>query len=187
MTGTPMTRIARATAAVVAALGIAVVVPASAASGSGATSYQAPFKVGTTGGDSFSYHSASSNGQVTVARVYPVPGVINCTKGGPWGMLYVDHKATKPVRKVVVSYSSAAVDNFTFALVSLRDPKHQRWYGTKTVRGFIAGSGTITLTPDLPQGHFPRTLRIEFGLQQSSACPNADAGTIQFTKVQVFS
>jgi hypothetical protein len=177
-------RIGRGLAAVAVAAALASVVPADA-SPSTAKTYQAPFKVGTTGGDSFSYHSASSDGSVTVGRVYPIPGAINCTKGGPWAMLYVDHKATKPVHKVVVSYTSAAVDNFTFALVSLRDPKHDRWFGTKSARGFIAGSGTITLKPDKGQGSFPRTLRIQFGLQQSSACPSADAGTIQFTKVQV--
>jgi hypothetical protein len=175
----------RAFVAVVAAATIGAVVPASAAPTGAGKSYQAPFKVGSTGGDSFSYHDASSDGTVTVGRVYPIPGAINCTKGGPFAMLYVDHKAAKPVHKVVVSFANAAVDNFTFALVSLRDPKHDAWYGTTEVRGFFEGSGTITLKPDGGQGNFPRTLRIQFGLQQSSACPNADAGTIQFTKVQV--
>jgi hypothetical protein len=178
-----MPRIRRGLGVLAAAAALASVVPATAAP-SGKT-FSAPFKVGTTGGDGFSYHSASSDGTVTVGRVYPIPGAINCTKGGPWAMLYVDYKAAKPVHKVVVSYSSGAVDNFTFALVSLRDVSHNRWYGTKSVRGFIAGSGTITLKPDQGQGPFPRTLRVQFGLQQSSACPNADAGTIQFTKVQL--
>lgn len=164
---------------------LAAVLPASAAPAKAGKTYAAPFKVGPNGGDSFSYHSASSDGTVTVGRVYPIPGAINCTKGGPYAMLYVDHKATKPVHKVVVSYTNAAVDNFTFALLSLRDTQHNRWFGTTTARGFISGSGTITLTPDKQSGSFPRTLRIQFGLQQSSACPNADAGTIQFTKVQV--
>jgi hypothetical protein len=184
MTGRGMLRVGRGLVAIATVTALASVVPADAAP-AGGKSYAAPFKVGTSGGDSFSYHNASSDGTVTVGRVYPIPGAINCTKGGPWAMLYVDHKATKPVHKVVVSYSSAAVDNFTFALVSLRDPKHDQWYGTTSARGFIAGSGTITLKPDKGQGSFPRTLRIQFGLQQSSACPNADAGTIQFTKVQV--
>ena len=184
MSARTMLRVGRGLAAVAVAAALASVVPADASPASGKT-YQAPFKVGSTGGDGFSYHSASSDGSVTVGRVYPIPGAINCTKGGPWAMLYVDHKASKPVHKVVVSYTSAAVDNFTFALVSLRDPQQNRWYGTKEVRGFLAGSGTITLKPDQKQGKFPQTLRVQFGLQQSSACPNADAGTIQFTKVQV--
>jgi len=178
-----MLRIGRGIAVAAAAATLAAVVPASA-SPSGKT-FQAPFKVGSTGGDSFSYHNASTDGTVTVGRVYPIPGAINCTKGGPWAMLYVDYKATKPVHKVVVSYTSGAVDNFTFALVSLRDVQHNKWFGTKELRGVVTGSGAITLKPDQGQGPFPRTLRIGFGLQQSSACPNADAGTIQFTKVQV--
>jgi len=164
---------------------LAAVLPASAAPASGGKTFQAPFKVGSTGGDSFSYHNASADGTVTVGRIYPIPGAINCTKGGPWAMLYVDYKAAKAVHKVVVSYTSAAVDNFTFAVVSLRDVKQDRWFGTKELRGVVTGSGTITLKPDQGQGPFPRSLRIQFGLQQSSACPNADAGTIQFTKVQV--
>jgi hypothetical protein len=184
-----MLRIGRATVALAVTVALAAVVPATAApgggSGGGGKSYQAPFKVGTDGGDSFSYHSASEDGTVTVGRVYPIPGAINCTKGGPWAMLYVDYKAKRPVHKIVVSYTSAAVDNFTFVLVSLRDPKKDQFYGTKSVRGVIQGSGTITLKPDGRQGPFPRALRVQFGLQQSSACPNADAGTIQFTKVQV--
>ena len=180
-----MLRIGRVAATVAAATALTVVVPATAAPGSSGVSYKAPFKVGTDGGDSFSYHSASSDGTVTVGRVYPIPGAINCTKGGPYAFLYVDHKTTKPVHKIVVSYTSAAVDNFTFALVSLRDPKKNQFYGTTSDRGVISGSGKITLKPDAGQGPFPRTLRIQFGLQQSSACPNADAGTIQFTKVQV--
>jgi len=175
----------RTAVAVVMAATIASVVPATAAPTAGGKSYDAPFKVGSTGGDSFSYHEASTDGTVTVGRVYPIPGAINCTKGGPYAMLYVDHKATKPVHKIVVSYDNAAVDNFTFALLSLRDPKHDKWFGTTEVRGVLTGSGKITLKPDGDQGAFPRTLRIQFGLQQSSACPNADAGTIQFTKVQV--
>jgi hypothetical protein len=178
-------RIGRVAATLAAATALTVVVPATAAPSSSGDSYKAPFKVGSDGGDSFSYHSASSDGTVTVGRVYPIPGAINCTKGGPYAMLYVDHKATKPVRKIVVSYTSGAVDNFTFVLLSLRDLQHNRWYGTTSVRGFVAGSGTITLKPDRQPGQFPRTLRIQFGLQQSSACPNADAGTIQFTKVHV--
>lgn len=178
-----MLRVGRGLAAAAVAAALASVVPADAAP-SGKT-YQAPFKVGSSGGDSFSYHNATSDGTVTVGRAYPIPGAINCTKGGPWAMLYVDHKASKPVHKVVVSYSNAAIDNFTFALVSLRDPKHDQWFGTTEKRGFLEGSGTITLKPDGSQGQFPQTLRIQFGLQQSSACPNADAGTIQFTKVQV--
>lgn len=163
------------------------VVPASAGSTGARRSFTAPFKVGPSGGDSFSYHSASTDGSVTVARVYPIPGVINCTKGAPYAKLDVLDRARKPIRKVVVSYDSAAVDNFTFAMVSLRDVTHNRWYGTTTDRGFVAGSGTITLRPDQPQGGFPKPLTIEFGLQQSSACPSADAGSIRFTKVEVFS
>jgi hypothetical protein len=155
------------------------------ATGAKAKSYQAPFAAGPNGGDSFSYHSAGKDGTVTVGRVYPIPGAINCSKGGPYAKLLVQHHPTGQVRKVVVSYDSAAVDNFTFVMVGLR--AGHDWLGTTTERGFVTGSGEVTLKPDRLKGPLPRTLTVEFGLQQSSACPNADAGTIRFTKVQVFS
>jgi hypothetical protein len=150
----------------------------------GVTRYDAPFRAGPSGGDQFSYHSADSDGTVTVGRAYPVPGVINCTKGGPYAKLLVVHHAMQPVRRVIVTYDSAALDNFTFATVGLRSP-HGRWYGTTTLRGVVTGSGAITLVPDPQRGEFPRVLVVEFGLQQSSACPNVDAGTIHFTGVRV--
>ena len=179
-----MHRIIGATAACVAAAGLVVAAPADAAKDKGKT-YSAPFKVGPDGGDSFSYHSAATDGTVTVGRVYPIPGAINCTKGGPYAKLLVTPKTAGQVRKVVVSYDSAAVDNFTFVMVGLRD-NNGHWYGTKTVRGFVEGSGDITLVPD-HQGAHHGPLVVEFGLQQSSACPNADAGTLHFSKVQVVS
>jgi hypothetical protein len=180
---TPLGRVSRTLALLAAAAALTTVIPAAAAP---AKTYQAPFRLGASGGDQFSYHNASTDGTVTVARVYPIPGIINCTKGGPYAKLIVEHKATKAVRKIVVSYDSAAVDNFTFVMLGLRDARHH-WYGSTTVRGLVSGSGTVTLVPDRPQGRFPRTLTVEFGLQQSSACPNADAGSIKFTKVAVLS
>jgi hypothetical protein len=184
MIASPVRRAVRLLA-VASLLAVGVVSAPSASAGS-AKSYSAPFTVGANGGDQWSYHSASKDGTVTVGRVYPIPGAINCTKGGPYARLFITHKATRPVSKIVASYTNAAVDNFTFVQLSLRDAAGH-WYGTKTVRGFVQGSGTVVLRPDHPQGRFPRSLTVEFGLQQSSACPNADAGTITFTKVQVFS
>lgn len=175
-------RVVGLVAALIAAGTLAAASPADAAK---AKTYSAPFKIGPSGGDAWSYHSADSSGAVTVGRAYPIPGVINCTKGGPYAKLLVPVTTSAPIRKIVATYDNAAVDNFTFAMVSLRDVKGQ-WFGTQTNRGFLTGSGTVTLTPDQGQGPFPRTLTIEFGLQQSSACPSADAGTIQFSKVQVF-
>jgi hypothetical protein len=146
--------------------------------------YSSPYKIGPSGGDQFSYHSATSDGTVTVARVYPVPGAINCTKGAPYAKLLVLHKATGAVHKVVATFDSAAVDPFTFVQLGLRDKQHH-WYGLKTVRGAVTGSGTVTLKTSTRGLHFPKTLVIEFGLQQSSACPNADEGTIHFSKIAV--
>lgn len=172
----------RARLALLAAVaGVAVsITPAGATT---SHTYTAPFTVGPTGGDAWSIHQANSSGTVTVARVYPIPGVINCVKGGPYARLLVTVRARHPVRRIVASYDSAAFDPFTFLTVGLHDGK--RWYGSASVRGFVAGTGTVTLVPDRQRGPFPRRLTVEFGLQQSSACPNADEGTVHFSRLVV--
>ena len=181
-----MSRVVRLLAASGCAVALVVAMPAGAAPDKG-KSYGAPFKLGPSGGDSFSYHSATSDGTVTVARIYPIPGAINCTKGAPYAKLLVTFRATHAVHKVVATYDSAAIDPFTFIQLGLRDTTKNThtWYGLKTVRGAVTGSGTVTLTPYMNEGRFPKTLVVEFGLQQSSACPNADEGTIHFSKIEV--
>jgi hypothetical protein len=179
-----MSRAARLLAVVGCVAAAAVAVPADAAS---KHIYKAPFKIGPSGGDAFSYHSATSDGTVTVARVYPIPGAINCTKGAPYAKLLVQFRATHAVHKVVATFDSAVVDPFTFVQLGLRDAtkSQHHWYGLKTERGAVTGSGKVTLTPYMPEGKFPKTLVVEFGLQQSSACPNADEGTIHFSRIEV--
>jgi hypothetical protein len=181
-----MSRVVRLLAAVGSAVALVAAMPADAAPAK-AKAYAAPFKLGPSGGDQFSYHSATADGTVTVARVYPVPGAINCTKGAPYAKLLVQFRATHAVHKVVATYDSAVVDPFTFVQLALRDAKkgNHDWYGLKTVRGAVTGSGTVTLKPYMPEGPFPKVLVVEFGLQQSSACPNADEGTIHFSKIEV--
>ena len=180
-----MSRAIRVLAAVGTAAALVTMAPAQAAPKKHA--FTAPFKVGPSGGDAFSYHSASTSGTVTVARVYPIPGAINCTKGAPYAKLLVTFRATHAVHKVVAAYDSAVVDPFTFVQLALRDakPGTHNWYGMKTVRGAVTGSGTVTLKPYMNEGRFSKTLVVEFGLNQSSACPNADEGTIHFTKIEV--
>jgi hypothetical protein len=181
-----MSRAVRLLAAVGCAAALVAAGPAGAAPAK-SKSYAAPFKLGPSGGDAFSYHSATSDGTVTVARVYPIPGVINCTKGAPYAKLLVQFRATRAVHKVVATFDSAAIDPFTFIQLGLRDATkgNHNWYGLKTVRGAVTGSGTVTLKPYMPEGPFPKVLVVEFGLQQSSACPNADEGTIHFSKIEV--
>ncbi|HET6816456.1 MAG TPA: hypothetical protein VFH66_04435 [Mycobacteriales bacterium] len=181
-----MPRVLRLLASAGCAAALVVALPAGAAPAK-SKSYGAPFKLGPSGGDSFSYHSATSDGTVTVGRIYPIPGVINCTKGAPYAKLLVVFRATRAVHKVVATYDSAAVDPFTFVQLGLRDTAkgNHHWYGLKTVRGAVTGSGTVGLRPYMPEGPFPKTLVVEFGLQQSSACPNADVGTIHFSKIEV--
>src|SRR5947209_2454001 len=149
--GTRSRIVVRVVAAMAALAAVVATAPAHASS---AHVFRAPFALGPTGGDAFSYHSATADGTVTVARVYPVPGVINCTKGGPFAKLLVKFRASRPVKKIVATYDSAAVDPFTFVQVGLRDTRHN-WYGLTHVRGFVSGSGTVTLKPMKRQGRLP--------------------------------
>ena len=98
MTRAMRTRWVRAAIGLAAAGVLTVGTGADAAGGGKTTRYTAPFKLGPSGGDSFSYHDASAEGAVTVGRVYPIPGAINCTKGAPYAKLLVKHRAVKPVK-----------------------------------------------------------------------------------------
>lgn len=142
------------------------------------------FKPGPQGGDSWSYHSAGTDGSVTVFRAYPIVGVIGCGAGAPYAKLVVDHRAAHPVRTVTATFTNAAVDPYTFVSVGVHD-RHGRWYGSRKVRGPLGGDGTATLKVDRQSGRFPQDLVIEIGLEMSGACPSADGGTLKFTQVRV--
>ena len=75
-----------------------------------AKTYAPPFAIGPSGGDNDGYASADPQGRVTVFRMYPAPGVINCPGAGHYATLKVVHKLTGPVHKVTAAYDQALVD-----------------------------------------------------------------------------
>src|SRR3954468_14401696 len=104
MRGTRMSRAVRLLVAVGAAAALVTMAPAEAAPKKHV--YSAPFKVGTSGGDQFSYHSATGGGGVTLAGVYPNPRGLNCSKATPYPKLPVEFRTTHPVRKALTQYDS---------------------------------------------------------------------------------
>jgi hypothetical protein len=168
----------RVLAAALLAVGL-LAIPSGAAP---AKTYAPPFALGPSGGDADGFASADPNGRVTVARVYPAPGPINCPGAGHFANLKVVHKLTGPVRKVTAAYTQALVDPYVHVSVGVRDATG-RWIGNAKPAG-LTNSGTI----DVPV-RWDKTVRgplqVIFGLEIATACPHADAGTINFTAITV--
>ena len=170
----------RVLAAALVAAGL-VALPASSTAAPAKT-YAPPFAIGPAGGDNDGYASADPQGRVTVFRMYPAPGVINCPGAGHYATLKVVHKPTGPVRKVTTAYDTTLVDPYVHVSVSVKDATG-RYIGNAKPAG-LTGSGTI----DVPV-RWDKTVRgplqVIFGLEIATACPHVDGGTINFTKVTV--
>ena len=147
-----------------------------------AKTYAPPFALGPSGGDAEGFASADPQGRVTVMRVYPAPGPISCPGEGHYATLKVVHKLTGRVRKVTAAYDQALVDPYVYVSVGVRDAT-KRWIGSTKASGLF-GEGTVVVPI-----RWDRTVRgpleVVFGLELSTACPHADAGTINFRSVTV--
>jgi hypothetical protein len=168
----------RVLAAALLALGL-LAIPSGAAP---SKTYAPPFALGPTGGDAEGYASADPQGRVTVMRVYPAPGPISCPGAGHYATLKVTHKLTGPVRRVTAAYTQALVDPYVYVTVGVRDAT-RRWIGSKKASGLI-GDGTVVV-PIRWDKTVRGPLQVVFGLELSTACPHADAGTINFTSITV--
>ena len=160
-------------------LGLALVL---AAAGTGAKTYEAPFRVGPSGGDDFNYVSASEDGTVTAVRAYPLPPAgVRCSGSAGWATLRVDHKSRQRLRSLRAAYTNAAVDPYTFVTLSAKIGN--RYIGSKQVRGPLTGDGEVAVPLRWPTGKRTRTVKVQFGLQLTSACPAVDGARVQFTSV----
>ena len=151
------------------------------------TSYEAPFAMGPTGGDRYSYVSADPSGDITMARAYPAPGPISCPGKAGYANLSVKHKATSAVKSVTVDYANATVEPFTYLTILVRDAKGG-WLGGKKLGG-ANGAGSIVVPVSwgnrAASAKKPQPIEVLFGLEMSSACPSANGGTIRYTNVTV--
>src|SRR3954463_2880854 len=166
-------------AALVAAGLVALQVPSTAAP---SKTYNAPFAVGPSGGDSDGFASADPQGRGTVFRMDPGPGPVNCPGAGHYATLKVVHKLTGPVHKVTAAYDQALVDPYVHVTVGVRDATG-RWIGNAKPAG-LTNSGNIVV-PVRWDKTVRGPLQILFGLEIATACPHADGGTINFTSVTV--
>lgn len=166
-----------------AAVALGVLAGAGPSGAAPATTYQAPFELGPSGGDNRGMSSAEPDGRVLVARAYPAPGPISCPGGGSYATLQVVHADRRPVRSVTASFTEALVDPYVYVTVGVRDATG-RWIGSRKTGG-AQGSGDIVVPVRWDRTIRP-PLQVQFGLELSTACPHADAGTLRFTKVTVF-
>lgn len=159
-----------------------------AATGSSADSYTAPYPLGPSGGDSYNVVRADDDGRIVVGRASPVPGAISCNSAGGYATFEIVHEATDPVTSVTVDYSGAAVDPYVFVSILVIDDDGA-FLGNLKRRGIIVADGSFAVPVDWPAEatHRVRSIRIQFGLELTTACPSADAGTMRFDAVTVAS
>lgn len=160
----------------------------SAASGTqaqgGGKQYTAPYRTGPSGGDQFNLLHAGEDGRIVVGRFYPVVSVISCNAKGGFATYEITHRATAPVKRVTVAFAEAAVDPYTFVVVNVID-RDGSFLGSLHRRGPLTGDGELKVPVRWGGRATPRRIRVQFGLQLTSACPSADLGTVRFASVSV--
>jgi hypothetical protein len=157
---------------------------AAAPAGARSHTYKPPYHKGSQGGDFANLvYSDPSSGWVGVVRAYPVFNPFGCPSNGGFVTLRVLHRVTAPVPSVEVDYSNAMIDQYSFLTVGVKE--EDRYLGSKEVRGPIEGSGRVLVPLVLGKATRGSTLRIDFGVEVSSACPNVDAAMAQFDRVVV--
>lgn len=150
------------------------------------TTYNPPYEAGPEDGGTGSYRSVSpEDGTVTVARVYPAYNPLRCAPGGAHAKLTVEHTVTAPMTGVTAEFTDAIVDPYTFVTLAVRDQDGE-WLASTRLRGPLAGDGEPLEThmfagsPEIGE-----TVQIQFGLEQTSGCPQANFGTATFTEITV--
>lgn len=148
-------------------------------------SFTPPYAEGSSGGDDYNLLRADEDGRIVVGRAYPVVSVLSCNAYAGWQNFRIDHEATEEFGNVHVELADVAVDPYTFISVNVRDAAGE-FIGSSKVRGPIAAPGhslDVPITWNGEDGFEPQTVEIQFGLELTSACPSADAGTVRFTSL----
>ncbi|GAC1418249.1 MAG: hypothetical protein NVSMB57_12980 [Actinomycetota bacterium] len=146
------------------------------------TSLAPPYKAGPQGGDANNYFSSDpSTGDMTVVRLaFQGPsGGLGCGGSAGFSNFAVDTTAPEALKTVTVHYKMAVTDPYTWINVGVLQDGH--YVNSEVRRGILAAEdGAVTV--DVKGAH-AGPLTIWFGLQVSSACPNADGGRATFSSV----
>ena len=149
--------------------------------------YKPPYKQGPQGGDDYNHvESDPESGRITIVRANPEPGPLGCPDShAGWANFKVKHRVRhrrRPVKAVAVHYAEAEMDHYSWMVV--RVTKRKKAIGFKSYQGPTAGeSGKIVakLKRRVKKGW----IGIEFGLQVSGACGQAEAASASFPRVKV--
>lgn len=146
-------------------------------------SFEPPYAEGSSGGDSSNLLHADDEGRIVVARAHPVPSFLSCDAFAGWQNFRIDHDATEEFGNVHVALADVVLDPYTFISVAVHDAAGE-FIGSAKVRGPLTGEHRL----DVPitwngDGFEPQAVQLDFGLELTSACPSADAGTARFTSV----
>ena len=168
---------------------LAVALVASSNTSDESADYPPPYEVGPSGGDAFNLMQTQEDGRIIVGRAYPLPSFLSCEAQGGWTLFEITHHAAGEIPSVSVDFSDAAVDPYVFVTVNVIDADDE-FLGSAHERGPLTSSGQITVPLSWPvlaedEEFEPRDIRIQFGLEITSACPSVDAGTVKFDVVHV--
>lgn len=176
----------RTTSKVVSVLLVALLLVAARAQGDprDLATYEPPYAEGSSGGDSSNLLHSDDEGRIVVARAHPRPSFLSCAAYAGWQNFRITHEATEAFGNVRIALADVVVDPYTFLSVSVHDAAGE-FIGSAKVRGPLTAlehglDVPITWNGD---GFEPQTVQLEFGLELTSACPSADAGTARFTAV----
>lgn len=159
-----------------------------AATGPASTTYAPPYAAGPSGGDRYNVSEAGDDGRLVLLRAYPVPSSIGCAARGGFVNYELTHTADAPLGTVTVGYEEAAVDPYTFVSVNVIDDDG-RFLGSRKAHGPLTGAGSLEVDVHWPDddeaAHRIRDVRIQVGLEVTSACPSVDGGTLRVPAVTV--
>lgn len=148
-------------------------------------SYAPPYEQGSSGGDQWNLLHSDDDGRIVVARAYPVASVIRCGAFAGWESFEIVHEATEEFGNIHLDLADVAVDPYTFISVNVQDEAGE-FIGSTKVRGpLVEPSAGLDVPVEWngEDGFEPQTVRLQFGLELTSACPSADAGTVTFSSV----
>lgn len=143
-----------------------------------------PYRMGPQGGDRFNEISANrETGEITIMRAYPNPGPFGCPDShAGWANFKVKQRLKRRLRHVAVKYEDYDGDGYTFLTVTVKRGK--RSIGFRSLQGpAVAESGTLRAK----LRRWPRRgrIRVLFGLQISSSCPQGEAATVTMPQVNI--
>ena len=174
-------------------VGLAVVVAAGLLGASPATGQgkkrqvarkKPPFELGPQGGDQYNEISADrETGRIEIMRAYPNPGPFGCPDShAGWANFKVRQRLKRRLRHVAVKYENYDGDGYTFLTVTVKRGK--RSIGFRSLQGpAVAESGR--LRAKLRKWPRKGKIRVLFGLQVSSSCPQGEAATVTMPQVNI--